>query len=203
MTKIKLCGLSRQCDIEYANGLMPDYIGFVFALKSRRYVSFDTAKMLRKGLNKGITPVGVFVDEAIENIEYLVKNNIISVVQLHGSEDNEYIKALRSRVSCPIIQAFRIETKADIPQAEGSAADYIMLDSGGGTGETFDHSLLSGIKRDFFLAGGLDSENVYDIISRYRPYAVDASSSLETDGAKDKVKMTAFVNAVRYGGKEK
>lgn len=203
MTKIKLCGLSRQCDIEYANGLIPDYIGFVFAPKSRRYVSFDTAKMLRKGLNKGITPVGVFVDETIENIEYLVKNNIISVVQLHGSEDNEYINALRSSVSCLIIQAFRIETKADIAKAEGSAADYIMLDSGGGTGETFDHSLLSGIKRDFFLAGGLDSENVYDIISRCRPYAVDASSSLETDGAKDKVKMTAFVNAVRYGGKEK
>lgn len=203
MTKIKLCGLSRQCDIEYVNGLMPDYIGFVFAPKSRRHISFDTAAVLRDHLNKGITPVGVFVDEKIENIEYLVKSNIISIVQLHGSEDNEYISALRSRVSCSVIQAFRIKAESDIAKAEGSAADYIMLDSGGGTGETFDHSLICGLKRDFFLAGGLDSENVYEIISRCKPYAVDASSSLETGGVKDKVKMTAFVNAVRYGGKEK
>ena len=180
---------------------MPDFIGFVFASKSKRYVSFDEAEDLRKNLNEGITPVGVFVNEEIDNIEYLVNKNIIGMVQLHGSEDNGYIKELRHRVTCPIIQAFRIETKQDIIKAEKSEADYIMLDSGGGTGEAFNHLLISDIKRDFFLAGGLDSRNVYEAISKYTPYAVDASSSLETNGIKDKDKMTAFVKAVRNGGK--
>ena len=201
MTKIKLCGLKRPCDIDYANELVPDFIGFVFAPKSKRYVSFDEAEDLRKNLNEGITPVGVFVNEEIDNIEYLVNKNIIGMVQLHGSEDNGYINELRHRVTCPIIQAFRIETKQDIIKAENSEADYIMLDSGGGTGEAFNHLLISDIKRNFFLAGGLDSENVCRAISKYAPYAVDASSSLETNGIKDKDKMTAFVKTVRNGGK--
>ena len=201
MTKIKLCGLKKPCDIEYANELMPDFIGFVFAPTSKRYVSFDEAKALREKLNEGITPVGVFVNEPIDNIEYLISKNIIGIAQLHGSEDNEYIKKLRNKVSCTIIQAFRIETEQDIIKAEKSEADYIMLDSGGGTGKAFNHLLISDIKRDFFLAGGLDSESVYDAILKCKPYAVDASSSLETNGIKDKDKMAAFVKAVRNGGK--
>lgn len=200
MTKIKLCGLTRPCDIDYVNELLPDYIGFVFAKKSKRYVDFDKARTLRKRTADRITPVGVFVNEPVGNIEYLVKDNIIGMVQLHGSEDNFYIEELRKRVSCPIIRAFRIETRRDTQQAQKSEADYIMLDSGGGTGEAFDHSLLSDIKRDFFLAGGLDSDNVCKAIDRYAPYAVDASSSLETDGVKNKDKMAAFVKAVRFTG---
>lgn len=198
MTKIKLCGLTRPCDIDYVNELMPDFVGFVFATKSKRYVAFEKAKELRKMLKDGIVPVGVFVDEPIENIEYLVNENIISMVQLHGSEDENYLKELRSRVNCRIIKAFRIENKKDIEKAEESEADDIMLDSGGGTGKTFHHSLIGSLQRDFFLAGGLSGENVSEAIARYRPYAVDASSSLETDGVKDKNKMTAFVKAVRY-----
>ena len=200
MTRIKLCGLKRPCDIEYANELMPDFIGFVFAPKSKRYVSFDEAKALKENLNSGITSVGVFVNEPTENIVKLTRSNIIDMIQLHGSEDNEYIKNLRSKVSCPIIQAFQIKDKQDIADANKSEADYILLDSGTGSGEVFNHSLIQDIKRDFFLAGGLDSENVMDAISKYKPYAVDASSSLETDGVKDKDKMTAFVKAVRNGG---
>lgn len=201
MTKIKLCGMKRPCDITCANELMPEYIGFVFAPKSKRYVSFEEAEILRRILNDSITAVGVFVDETVENIETLVSKNIIDMVQLHGSEDNSYIKKLRTMVNCPIIKAFRIEAEKDIAEAEKSEADYIMLDSGRGTGQTFDHSLIKGIKRDFFLAGGLNAENVYNAILNISPYAVDASSSLETDGVKDKNKMTAFVKAVRKGRK--
>lgn len=200
MTKIKLCGLRRACDIEYANELMPEFVGFVFAKKSGRYVGFDEAKKLREKLKSGIIPVGVFVNELTENIEYLVKKNIIDIAQLHGNEDNEYIKKLYNRVRCPIIQAFHIETESDIERANKSVADYVMLDSGGGTGKPFNHLLIRNLKKDFFLAGGLDSENVYDVILKYKPYAVDASSSLETNGVKDKNKMAAFVNAVRNGG---
>lgn len=199
MTKIKLCGLKRRCDIEYANRLMPDFIGFVFAPKSKRYVTFDQAAALRTNLREGIIPVGVFVDEPTENIKELTERNIIGMVQLHGNEDNEYIKRLRREISCPIIQAFRIESSLDVKKAEASEADFIMLDSGGGTGRPFNHSLTVGIKRKFFLAGGLDSGNVREAIEKCAPYAVDASSSLETGGVKDINKMTAFAEAVRQG----
>lgn len=197
MTKIKLCGIKSFADIEYVNSLNPDYIGFVFAPKSKRYINAENAKKLKEKLNKSIKAVGVFVNEDIENIEYLVKERIIDMVQLHGSEDNSYIALLRQKVNCPIIQAFHIENEKDISKLQNSSADFVMTDSGGGTGKTFDHSLLKNINREFFLAGGLGSTNVQEIIEKYHPYGVDASSSLETDGAKDKNKMTAFVNAVK------
>lgn len=202
MTKIKLCGLRRYCDIEVANELLPDFIGFVFVPKSKRYVTYEEALTLRAKLDKRITPVGVFVNETLENIETFVKKDIIRIVQLHGTEDNTYIRALKSKVDCPVIQAFRIESKEDVDRAEKSEADYIMLDSGGGMGTTFDHSLIKNINRDFFLAGGLTADNVQQAICKYQPYAVDASSSLEIGGVKDKEKMTAFVRAVRNGKEE-
>ncbi|MBQ8296544.1 MAG: phosphoribosylanthranilate isomerase [Ruminococcus sp.] len=197
MTKIKLCGLTRDCDIEYANELKPDYIGFVFAEKSKRYVSPEKSQLLRKQLRSGIVPVGVFVDEKPGVIAGLANRNIIEVVQLHGSEDNCYIENLRKLTKCAIIKAFRIESAADIKAAELSSADYVLLDSGGGSGAVFDWSLIRGIKRPYFLAGGLTPENVGAAIAELQPFAVDASSSLEADGFKDKNKMTAFVESVR------
>ncbi len=197
MTKIKLCGLRRACDIDCVNELAPEYIGFVFAPKSKRYVTPEEAQVLRKQLKKEIIPVGVFVDEEIEQITRLVDEHIIEAVQLHGKEDEEYIGALRKRVECTIIKAFRIENKEDIVAANSSTADYVLLDSGGGSGETFDWSLIREMERPYFLAGGLTPENVQMVISQLQPFAVDASSSLETDGFKDKEKMAAFVNAVR------
>ena len=197
MTKIKLCGLRRSCDIAYANELVPEYIGFVFAKKSKRYVSPAQAEALGKQLNAAIVPVGVFVDEEIEEIAALVRRHIIDAIQLHGNEDAAYISALRGVVTCPIIQAFRIESRQNILAAGRSPADIVLLDSGNGSGKAFDWTLLKEIQRPYFLAGGLTPENVQPAISRLRPFGVDASSSLETDGYKDKEKMTAFVNAVR------
>ena len=197
MTKIKLCGLTRPCDIEYVNELLPEYIGFVFAPKSRRYISPEKAEVLREHLDDRITPVGVFVDEKIEVIADLIKRKIIDIVQLHGNESEQYIEDLRRVIDCPVIKAFRIESEADIVSANNSFADYVLLDSGGGTGKVFDHSLLKDIARPYFLAGGLTPENVETAVKQLAPFAVDASTSLETDGFKDKIKMTAFVNAVR------
>lgn len=197
MTKIKLCGLTRPCDIEYVNELLPEYIGFVFAPKSRRYISPEKAEVLREHLDDRITPVGVFVDEKIEIIADLIKRKIIDIVQLHGNESEKYITGLRRVIDCPVIKAFRIESEADIVSANNSSADYVLLDSGGGTGKVFDHSLLKDIARPYFLAGGLTPENVETAVKQLKSFAVDVSSSLETDGFKDKIKMTAFVNAVR------
>ena len=197
MTKIKLCGLTRPCDIEYVNELLPEYIGFVFAPKSRRYISPEKAEVLREHLDDRITPVGVFVDEKIEIIADLIKRKIIDIVQLHGNESEQYIEDLRRVIDCPVIKAFRIESEADIVSANNSSADYVLLDSGGGTGKVFDHSLLKNITRPYFLAGGLTPENAETAVKQLKSFAVDVSSSLETDGFKDKIKMTAFVNAVR------
>lgn len=197
MTRIKLCGLSRDCDIDYVNELLPEYIGFVFWEKSKRFVSPERARELRSRLKKEIIPVGVFVDEKTEEIERLVKSGVIDIVQLHGNESEEYIEELRNKVSCPIIKAYCIKSEEDVRRANSSKADFVLLDSGQGTGTVFDHSLLKGINRPYFLAGGLTPENVGTAIRELKPFAVDASSSLETEGFKDKEKMTAFVKAVR------
>ena len=197
MTKIKLCGLSRQCDIEWANELKPDYIVFVFWSKSKRNVSPEKANELKALLSPDIKAVGVFVNEPVQNVAKLLNNNIIDIAQLHGSEDEEYISKLRTLTNKPIIKAFLLKSKDDAQKAEKSTADHILLDSGMGTGKGFDRSLLKNISRPYFLAGGLYPENVADAIETLSPFAVDVSSGIETDNFKDKNKMAAFVKAVR------
>jgi phosphoribosylanthranilate isomerase len=197
MTKIKLCGLSRPKDVLAANELAPDYIGFVFWRKSRRFVDYDTAIELKKLLDPKIQAVGVFVDEEPEAVAELLNRNVIDLAQLHGGEDESYINRLRRLTDKPIIKAFRIKTESDIQSAMNSTADYILLDSGAGTGSMFDWELLRGVNRPYFLAGGLSPDNAALAVRSLRPYGVDVSSGIETDGLKDKIKMTAFVNAVR------
>ena len=198
MTRIKLCGLSRPCDIEAVNALRPDYIGFVFAAKSRRYVSPEAARSLRQELDPAIRAVGVFVREQPEAVAALLNGGVIDMAQLHGGEDAAYIARLRALTDKPLIQAFRVDGPADLEKARTSAADYILLDNGaGGTGSAFDWALLRGFDRPCFLAGGLRPENVGDAVAALHPYAVDVSSGIETDGLKDFEKMKAFVSAVR------
>ncbi len=197
MTKIKLCGLSSPEDILAANELSPDYIGFVFWPKSRRFVNYDTAIELKKLLDPKIQAVGVFVDKEPEAVAELMKRGIIDLAQLHGGEDESYISRLRRLTDKPIIKAFRIRTDSDILSAMNSTADYILLDSGAGTGSVFDWELLKGINRPYFLAGGLSPDNAALAVRALHPYGVDVSSGIETDGIKDKTKMTAFITAVR------
>ena len=197
--KIKFCGLRREQDILYANELKPDYIGFVFAGTSKRYVDPETALLLRNKLADDIIPVGVFVDKPADTVADMVRRGIIDVVQLHGKEDEAYIAALRELTDAVIIQAFRIGSEEDAERAGKSSADYILLDSGQGTGSTFNWSLISGIRRDYFLAGGLNPGNVSEAVMRCNPFAVDVSSGIETDGFKDIEKMRAFTEAVKGG----
>ena len=197
MTRIKLCGLSRPADIKIVNSLCPEYIGFVFYEKSSRYVTPEKAVELKNLLSDRIKAVGVFVDEPLEKIVDLLDLGIIDIAQLHGNEDDEYIKKLRELSKKPVIKAFRIQSKDDTKKAEGSLADFILLDSGQGSGEAFDWELLRDIKRDYFLAGGLDPYNVKDALRILHPYAVDVSSGIEKDHIKDESLMAAFVSAVR------
>ena len=197
MTKVKLCGLSRIEEIEAANELKPEYIGFVFAPKSRRYVAPEAAAELKKQLSTEIQAVGVFVNEAVEKIAGLLNDDIIDIAQLHGDEDEAYIRRLRQLSGKPIIKAFQVKSEKEIADARQCPADYILLDSGAGTGTVFDWNILKKIDRPYFLAGGLSAGNVGKAVKELHPFAVDVSSGIETDRRKDKDKMAAFVAAVR------
>lgn len=197
MTKIKLCGMKRAADIQAVNRLKPDHIGFVFAAKSKRCVTPVQAAGLKAMLDPEISAVGVFVNETPEAVAELLNSGVIDIAQLHGSEDEGYLAKLRKLTDKPLIKAFRIRAKEDLDAAEKSPADFVLLDAGAGDGKTFDWDLLENFSRPYFLAGGLDPDNVREAIDRCHPYAVDVSSGIETDGFKDEAKMQAFVYTVK------
>ena len=223
-TKIKFCGLTRPEDIETVNELRPEYVGFVFWTRSKRNVTRQKALELRKALLPGIKAVGVFVDEEPEAVAELLSDGVIDIAQLHGNEDEKYIERLRELVRkekiaasedgvseavtesakridecCAIIKAIVINSEDDIDMAKHCSADYLLLDSGKGTGATFNWELIKNAKfgKPFFLAGGLDPENVTGALKVLSPYAVDVSSGIETDGVKDPEKMRIFADRVR------
>ncbi len=199
MTKIKICGLSRPCDIESVNEAKPDFCGFIINVpKSKRNVSPDTVLQLVKNLSPDVKPVGVFVNAPMDEIAALTEDGTLAYVQLHGKEDEAYIAALRERIHVPIIQAFKVSCPEDVAHAQQPSADYILLDNGsGGTGKTFDWSHLQDITRPYILAGGLGPDNLGLAVSQLAPWGVDLSSGVETDGFKDKNKVLAVVQAVR------
>jgi len=197
MVKVKICGLSRICDIDVVNIEKPEYIGFVFA-KSRRKVTKQQALNLRKNLHPDIIPVGVFVNEKSENILSLVKNGIIDAVQLHGMEDEEYIIRLKLLTDVPIIKAIAVQSEGDVQKWVSTSADYLLLDNiDGGMGKSFNWDLIGKIDKPYFLAGGLNFENITQAIENTRPFAVDVSSGVETNGFKDPLKIKEFIRRTR------
>ena len=198
---IKLCSMRRFQDIDIVNEAGPDYIGFIFVPGRSRAVTPEQAQVLRERLRPGIRAVGVFIDEDPRIPAEYARRRIIDMIQLHGSEDEAYMKQLRALTDIPVIKAFRIRCPADIAAANAFPAEHVLLDAGaGGSGEIFDWSLLGGMRRRFFLAGGLDAGNVADALAAAPSgmvEAVDVSSGVETDGWKDPEKIRAFVNAVR------
>ena len=184
--------------MEAANQLLPEYIGFVFVPGSKRYVSPEQAAGLKRYLDPRIRVVGVFVNEECRKVAQLLETHVIDIAQLHGNEGEEYVIRLKALSQKPIVQAYRIDKEHDVLAANRSSADYVLLDSGnGGTGTAFCWELAKKMKRNYFLAGGLDSDNVKRALEILHPYAVDVSSGVETRGYKDKEKMHAFVEAVR------
>ncbi len=201
MTKIKICGLRRQQDIESINLMEPDYVGFVFA-NSRRQISNKEAGALREKLNPNIQVVGVFVNEEMSTILELIKEGIVDLVQLHGDENAEYIRYLTSCTTAQIIKAIRVKDQKSLTTIKQIPGDYLLFDTYknehyGGSGECFNWSLLSNIDRRYFLAGGINIENVEMAISLTKPYGIDISSGVETDGYKDPEKIIDFVKKVR------
>ena len=198
-TKIKICGLRRREDILAVNEAKPDYCGFIIEFPSSfRSVTADEVRELVKELDPEIRPVGVFVNAPMELVRTLLDDGTLALVQLHGQEDESYIRELKTYTDKLIIKAFSIKTAEDIEKALQSPADYILLDQGGGgTGKTFDWSLIPEIQRPFFLAGGIGASNLGQAIREIHPYAVDLSSSVETEKRKDPMKIRQVVDIVR------
>ena len=215
MVHVKFCGIRRAEDIEAINWLKPDFAGFVFA-KSKRQISKEQAVRLKKQLDPKIETVAVLVNMPVEEAAALANSGIADLLQLHGEEDAAYIAALRKLTGAEIIKAIRLRSGEPSANAklltEAAQADYYLFDTFvpdayGGTGKTFSLSLLKGVPVDkpFFLAGGLNADNVAEVIGQVQKdatllpyfYGVDVSGGIETDGYKDAVKMEAFMKAIR------
>lgn len=213
MQKIKLCGMMKPCDIEYANRVKPDFVGFIFA-NTRRKISAAQAKQFREALDAEIPAVGVFVNEDIPVIASLVQDGCIDMIQLHGEEDADYIRCLREVCDVPVIKAVKVQTVEQIRQTAALPVDYLLLDTYrkgvlGGTGEAFDWKLLREAKaaagdtaegalfgKPYFLAGGLHAGNLREAAA-LGSYGLDVSSGIETDGSKDFTKMVEVMELVR------
>lgn len=218
-TKLKICGIKRKEDIAIINKYDIDYVGFVFADSSRK-VSNETAAILSDELKRlnndkygnkdysNIIPVGVFVNDHIDRIVNLFADGIISIAQLHGDEDEEYIKSLKVKAlektgqDLLIIKSIVIKTEDDALKWQSSICDYLLLDSGKGSGKTFNWDLIpnnmkKSFDKPFFLAGGLNSNNLAIAIEEFKPFAVDLSSGVEIDGFKDEKKIKKVVDIVK------
>ena len=210
MPKVKMCGISKVETIPAIIDAKPDYMGLVFA-PSKRQVTVEQAKILVEELHKQyavrynsetIKTVGVFVNETIENLLKIAEEVKLDVIQLHGDEDESFIQILKEQSNVEVWKAVQVRSAADAEKWIDSSADMLLFDAyhkdeRGGTGEVFDWSSLDEFERPFMLAGGIDSTNVARAIRTVRPYGLDISSGIETEGVKDDEKMKAFTNIVR------
>ncbi|WP_281675591.1 bifunctional indole-3-glycerol-phosphate synthase TrpC/phosphoribosylanthranilate isomerase TrpF [Veillonella tobetsuensis] len=219
--KVKMCGISKVETIPAVVEAKPDYMGLVFA-PSKRQVTVDQAKILVEELHRGyakkygsdtehdkndtIKTVGVFVNETVDNLVTIANEANLDAVQLHGDEDETFIQSLKERTNVEVWKAIQIRTAADTEKWIDSSADMLLFDAyhkdeRGGTGEVFDWSSLDAFERPFILAGGIDSTNVARAIRTVRPYGIDTSSGIETNGVKDDEKITAFTKIVKSIGR--
>ena len=212
--KVKMCGISKVETIPAIVDAKPDYMGLVFA-PSKRQVTVEQAKILIEELHKQcinhydikvVKTVGVFVNETLDNLVRIADTANLDAVQLHGDEDETFIQSLKERTNVEVWKAIQIRSAADVEKWIDSSADMLLFDAyhkdeRGGTGEVFDWSSLDAFERPFMLAGGIDSTNMARAIRTVRPYGIDISSGIETNGVKDDEKITAFTKIVKSIGR--
>jgi phosphoribosylanthranilate isomerase len=206
--RIKVCGMRDEENIEQLVALKPDYIGFIFYPKSKRYVGVEIDEEISAIIPAYILKVGVFVDEQIESILDKFQNNLLDLVQLHGKELPKYCEQLK-RLNIPVIKVFNVDDNFDFAATVPYEpfCTYFLFDTGGktekgGTGEKFNWSLLTHYKgkKPFFLSGGIDPEDADTIKTLAHPalYAIDVNSGFETEpGVKDIPLLHKFVAEIR------
>lgn len=204
MIYLKFCGMRRPQDIEYANECRPDYVGFILSDGFKRSVTAEEFSVLQKGLDQNIKKVGVFVNEPLVNILNREYNKSLDVIQLHGNETDDYIKTLRKDFSGEIWKAVRAKSPEDIERYTWGHIDKLLIDSfsedsAGGTGVRINTDVVTAaeISKPFFIAGGITAENIGEIIEKTRPFGVDISSGIETDGMKDLQKMKSIIEFIK------
>ncbi|PNV63294.1 N-(5'-phosphoribosyl)anthranilate isomerase [Clostridium sp. chh4-2] len=198
---IKICGMMRQEDIEAVNRYKPDYIGFIFVPGSRRCISIRQAKVLKAQTDPAIKTVGVFANQSLEEIRAYAEEGILDLIQLHGGENRHFINKVKRELKLPVIRAVRVKRGEHILEAQECDADYLLLDTYvkgqlGGSGRTFDWSLIPELEKPYFLAGGISEENVCEAV-KTGTFGIDVSSSVETDGKKDPEKIRKIITKIR------
>lgn len=198
MTKVKICGVKREIDVDAINNSLPEYVGFVFYNKSKRFIDDKKASKLRNKISDNVKTVGVFVNDDINHIFNLYRSKIINVIQLHGDEDENYINKIRYKLpEAEVWKSFIIRDEIDIQDANNCSADMVVLDNGYGDGKCFDWTLIRYLNRPFILAGGLNIDNVASAIYDVHPYCIDISSGVETRGLKDGNKIEDITMLIR------
>lgn len=200
MYKIKICGVRSEETVPVLNQLLPDYVGFILAAGFRRTVSEDTARALRERLDRRICRVGVFVNDSVDRIARLYREGVVNAVQLHGDEDESYIRSLKAVCPAPVIKAVGVAEGRAVRYPEN--CDVVLLDAyapteRGGTGRSVLWRRYDEIEKPVLLAGGITPENVAEALAKVQPYGVDSSGGLETDGVKDAAKMEKYVSVIR------
>ena len=194
MTKVKICGLSTKEAVKTAVSAGADYIGFVFA-PSKRQVTLEQAAELAKLIPVNVKKVGVFVSPSRAELLEAVDKVGLDFVQVHG----QVVDKLFENLPCASIQAVQVDGSGHVPNSQ---ADYLLFDAPvAGSGQTFDWGRLdtTGLAQPFFIAGGLNEDNVAGAIQHFSPFAVDVSSGVETDGQKDHEKIRRFIERVKNG----
>lgn len=203
MAKVKICGITNYEDAANAAILGADYIGFNFYKLSPRYIDESEVKKIMEKMPPSVKKVGVFVNEGLNDVKRIIEGLNLDIIQLHGDETPDYCKKIKKEAKKEVIKAFRVKNSEEIEKINGYDADYYLFDAHkeglfGGTGKTFDHSLLKNIKKEFFISGGLNAENVKEAIIATKPFAVDASSGVEKNPRKKDIeKMKNFIKAAK------
>lgn len=197
-TKIKICGMRQLSDADIANELRPDYAGVVLCRRFWRGIDFDQARAIRFRLNYNIPLVGVFVNDDFYTVMRALRTGIVDMVQLQGTESEEYIRDLMIQSGKPVIKACQMDSPAVIPYAEFSAANHILFDSS--IDDTFDWNMVRYVQRPYILSGGLCAENLPYAIQELHPWGVNLSSGVETNGCLDPVKLREAVHIIRSMG---
>jgi len=207
--KVKICGLKSEADVQKTNLFLPDFVGFVFAPFSKRFVSEEALPKLASAVDARAKKVGVFVDATLE--EVVRRAEFLDIVQLHGSEDEAFVREVQKCVKKPVIRAFVVRAgrgecagragecgaRAVLEAARKSPAELVLLDGGMGDGRAFEWGILRGFGRDFLLAGGVSAANLGRILREVSPFGVDLSSSVEENGGKSETKLREFFEALR------